>query len=229
MENVSVWAALWAGIASFVSPCVLPLVPTYLASLAGPDIFEPEKLKRLPLFLHALAFVLGFTLVFILMETVVRLVGLPINPFSPVTRYISGGLLIFFGAFMLAAFFIPALNFEKRLSPRVGQTTSYARSFLIGATFTLAWTPCVGPLLGSVLTMAGTSATAWQGAGLVVVYSLGMGIPFLLLGLFFGTLGPLLRKLGPYTRWIYAVSGVLLVAVGILVVLGKLSLLSAGF
>ncbi len=109
------------------------------------------------------------------------LAGININTTSPTARWISGGLLIVFGLFMLASQFIPALGFEKRLAPKVGQTTSYVRSFLIGGAFTLAWTPCLSPILGSVLTLAVTSETAWRGAFLLVVYSLGLGIPFLIM------------------------------------------------
>lgn len=226
MSSVSIWAALGAGVVSFISPCVLPLVPVYLASLAGPDVLEPEKIKRLPLFLHALSFVLGFSLVFTLAGALVGLAGVSINPFSPVVRWVSGGLLIVLGLFMLAALKIPALNYERRLSPSLSRRSGYVRSFLIGGAFTLAWTPCLSPLLGGVLTLALNSETAWRGAYLLAGYSLGLGLPFLIISLFFGALAPLLRRLGRLSRWVYALAGALLVATGILIVLGKLSWLS---
>jgi cytochrome c-type biogenesis protein len=225
MDNVSFWAAFGAGIASFISPCVLPLVPVYLATLAGPEILEGGESPRLPLFLHALSFVLGFTVVFTLLGALAGLAGIHINTGSPAARWISGGLLIFFGLFMLASQYIPALGFEKRLTPRVGHTTSYIRSFIIGGAFTIAWTPCLSPILGSVLTLAVSSETAWRGAFLLAVYSVGMGIPFLLIGAFFGFLSPLLRKLGAASRIIYMVAAVILVIIGILIVIGKMSLL----
>jgi cytochrome c-type biogenesis protein len=202
-------------------------VPVYLATLAGPQILddEDEDRERLPLFLHALFFVLGFTLVFTLVGALAGLVGVNINPNDPAVRYVSGGLLIFFGLFMIASQYIPALGFEKRLTPRVGQTTSYLRSFLIGGAFTVAWTPCLSPILGSILTLAITSETAWRGALMLAVYSLGLGIPFLLLGAFFGYLSPLIRRIGRWSRIIYLVAAVILVAMGILIVTNNLSVL----
>ena len=223
MQDVTFWAALWAGFLSFVSPCVLPMVPVYLATLAGPQILDSAERKRLPLFLHALFFVLGFTVVFTLLGALAGIAGININPNNPAVRWISGGLLIFFGLFMLGSQFIPALGFEKRLTPRLGQTTGYARSFLIGAAFTVAWTPCLSPILGAVLTLAITSETAWHGAFLLAVYSLGLGIPFLLLGAFFGFLSPLLRKLGRASRVIYMVAAIILIIMGILIVSGNMS------
>jgi cytochrome c-type biogenesis protein len=157
------------------------------------------------------------------MGALVGLAGINLNPNSPIVQKISGGLLIFFGLFMLAALKIPWLNFEKRLSPSMSRTTGYLRSFLIGGIFTLAWTPCLSPLLGSVLTFALNSETAWKGAYLLASYSLGLGLPFLIIGAFFGALSPLIKRLGRYSRWIYIASGILLLAIGILIVLGKLS------
>jgi cytochrome c-type biogenesis protein len=223
MDSISLWAAFGAGVASFISPCVLPLVPVYLASLAGPEILELQKIKRLPLFLHTVSFVLGFGLIFTLMGALAGLAGVNINPNSSVVKWISGGLLILFGLFMLAALKIPWLNFEKRLSPSLGQSSSYLRSLLIGGVFTLAWTPCLSPLLGSVLTLAISSDTAWQGAYLLAIYSMGLGLPFLLIGAFFGVLSPLIKKLGRFSRCIYVISGILLVIIGILIVSGNLS------
>ncbi len=225
MENVTVWAAFGAGIASFFTPCVLPMVPVYLASLAGPEILEGKTASRWPLFLHALSFVLGMGLVFTATGALAGLVGININPNSPVVQKISGGLLIFFGLFMLGAGFIPWLNFEKRLSPKAGRRNGYIRSFIVGASFTVAWTPCYGPILGSVLTLAGTSETAGKGALLLAVYSLGLGLPFLLIGAFFSTLTPLLKRIGRASRWVYFASGALLVIAGILILLDKLSFL----
>lgn len=228
MENISIFAAFGAGLASFVTPCVLPLVPVYIASLAGPEILEAKTIvKRMPVFLHSLCFVLGFTLVFTLMGALVGLAGININPNSLLVRRISGSLIIFFGLFMLAALKIPWLNYEKRLSPSLSKTSSYLRSLLIGGTFALAWTPCIGPILGSVLTIAANSETAWQGASLLASYSLGLGLPFLIIGAAFGTITPLLRRIQRYSRIIYIISGVILIVVGILILTGNLTLLSS--
>jgi len=227
MESITVWAAFGGGVASFLSPCILPLVPVYLAILAGPEILENPGTRRRQLILHSISFVLGFAVIYTLMGALVGLAGVIISPYSATVRWGSGILLIVFGVFMLAALKFPWLNFEKRLSPNLGRTTGYLRSLLIGAVFTLALTPCTGYILGGVLTLAASSSTAWQGAGLLAVYSLGLGLPFILMGAFFGFLSPFLKKAGRFSRWIYAASGVLLIAIGVLIITGKLGLISA--
>jgi cytochrome c-type biogenesis protein len=225
MDNITIWVAFGAGVASFITPCVLPMVPVYLASMAGTEILEGDIKNRWGLFLHALFFVLGMGVVFTATGALAGLASIVINPDSPVVQKIAGGLLVFFGLFMLAAGFIPQLNFEKRLTPKAGSTSGYTRSFIIGAAFTLAWTPCLSPILGSILTLAATSETAGRGALLLAFYSLGMGLPFLLIGLFFSRLAPLLKRIGRISRWIYYASGALLVIIGILILLNKLSFL----
>lgn len=224
MENVSVAVAFTAGLFSFLSPCVLPLVPVYLASLVGPELFDVKRTgRRLPIFLHSLSFVLGFSLVFTTMGAIAGLTGFAINPSLALLNKISGSLLIAFGLFLLAALKIPWLNYEKRLSPSLGNTTGYLRSFLIGASFSLVWTACVGPILGGILAIALNTATAWHGAYLLAIYSLGLGLPFLVIGLAFDSLLPLLRRIQRYTRIIHVVSGLLLVTIGILVLTGQIS------
>jgi cytochrome c-type biogenesis protein len=223
MEHISLLSAFGAGLASFVSPCVLPLVPVYFASLCGPEILDPEAgVRRVPIFLHSLSFVLGFSFIFTMMGSLVGLAGIAINPNSFLVRMVSGGLLVAFGLFMLAALKVPWLNYERRLAPSLGSTTGYLRSFLTGGVFCLAWTPCISPLLGGVLALAWGSQTAWRGAYLLAVYSLGLGIPFLIVGAAFSSITPLLRRINRYSNLIYIVSGVLLIAVGILILTGRL-------
>jgi cytochrome c-type biogenesis protein len=228
MGSISLIAAFGAGLASFISPCVIPLVPVYFASLCGPEILNSETMpERKTVFLHSLFFVLGFSLVFILMGVLVGLTNIVINPYSVVVRSIVGGLLILFGLFMLLSQKIPWLNYEKRFSPSLGTTTGYLRSFLTGSIFCLAWTPCISPLLGGILTLAWGSQTAWQGGYLLAVYSLGLGLPFLLIGAAFSTLAPVLKRIHRYSSLIYIISGVLLIVIGVLILLNKLSWLSA--
>jgi len=230
MENISLLAAFGAGLASFISPCVLPLVPVYFASLCGPEILDSETtVSRTPIILHSLSFVLGFSLVFIIMGALVGLVGIAINPHSPVIQRVSGGLLIAFGLFMLAAWKVPWLNYEKHLIPSLGATTGYLRSFLTGSIFCLAWTPCVSPLLGSVLTLAWSSQTAWQGAYLLTIYSLGFGLPFLIIGSAFGSITPLLKRIHRYSQLVYIISGALMIFIGILILTGRLTWVSTVF
>jgi len=221
--EISIAVAFSAGLLSFLSPCVLPLVPVYLASLVGPEIFgDRVTVNRLPIFLHSLSFVVGFSLIFTTMGAIAGLTGFAINPSLALLNKISGSLLIAFGLFMLAALKVPWLNFEKRLTPSLGSTTGYLRSFIIGATFSLAWIACVGPILAGILALALNSATAWRGAYLLAIFSLGLGLPFLIVGVAFDSITPLLKRIHRYSNLIYLISGLLLIAVGVLVLTNNL-------
>jgi len=229
MEQISLLVAFGAGLLSFLSPCVLPLVPVYLGTVCGPEILEPgADKKRLPIFFHSLSFVVGFSLVFTILGATVGWFGFTLGANLALTHKIAGSLLIAFGLFLLAALKIPWLNYEKRLAPSVGTTAGYLRSLIIGAIFSLAWTPCVGPILGGILTLAWSSETAWSGAYLLASYSLGLGLPFLIIGVAFDSIRPLLRRIHRYSTWAYIISGLLLIAVGILILTGNLSWLQGG-
>ena len=228
MENISFLVAFGAGLLSFLSPCVLPLVPVYLASLYGPELLEPQARRfRMPVFLHSLSFVIGFTVVFTLFGAGAGLVGFAISSHLAIIRQIAGSLLIVFGLFLLASLKVPWLNFERRLAPSQGATIGYFRSFLTGGVFSLAWTPCVGPILGGILALALGSETAWQGASLLAIYSLGLGLPFLIVGIAFDSVTPLLRRIHRYSPIIYLGSGVLLIGGGILILTNRLIWLQA--
>ena len=222
MEQSSLLVAFAAGLLAFLSPCVLPLVPVYLASVCGPEVLEPQAGRgRLPIFLHSLSFVVGFSLVFIILGAGVGLIGFALRSHL-LTLKIAGGLLIAFGLFLLAALKFPWLNYEKRLTPSLGATTSYLRSFVIGVVFSLGWSPCIAGLAGGTLLLALSSMTAWQGASLLGVFSLGLSLPFLIIGLAFDWARPRLRGIQRYATWSSIVGGLLLIAVGILVLTNKL-------
>jgi len=224
MPSIPIIAAFSAGLLSFLSPCVVPLVPVYLASLVGPEILESKAgRRRVPIFLHSLSFVVGFSIIFITLGAIAGLTGFAINPSSALLNKIAGSLLIIFGLFMLAALKLPWLNYEKRLTPSLGNTTGYLRSLLIGATFSLVWTPCVSPILGGILTLALGSETAWYGAYLLAIYSLGLGLPFLIIGVAFDSISPLLRRIHRYSNWVYIISGLLLITIGVLILTNNLN------
>ncbi|MBI4282880.1 MAG: cytochrome c biogenesis protein CcdA, partial [Chloroflexi bacterium] len=162
--QISIFLAFGYGLLSFLSPCVLPLLPVYLSSLAGPEIFEDKsKRKRLPIFLHSLSFVIGFSVVFTLWGAGSGLLGAALLSHLSALRQIAGILLIIFGLVMLAALKVPWLSYEKRLNPSLPSTGGYLRSFLVGAVFPVAWIPCTSWVLGGILLLAGTLQTAWQG------------------------------------------------------------------
>ena len=228
MENVNLLIALGGGLASFLSPCILPMVPVYFAALAGPDFLDPDKvqsIKRSTFFLHSVSFVLGFSVVFTALGAIAGLTGNFISPNSAIVRWGTGSMLVLLGLYMLAAARFPQINFEKRLHVSVGRG-GYVRSFVTGAIFTFAWTPCVSPILGSIITLSFASETVWEGSGLLLVYSLGLGIPFLAIGLAMGSALPLLRKITRFTMWFYIIGGIALIAIGALILSGNLSLLS---
>ncbi len=224
MTQIPYIVAFTGGLLSFFSPCVLPLVPAYLANLAGVTAIDPQTRKSyLPALFHSLSFVLGFSLIFIGLGASVGLIGTTITAYSSLLRQIAGGLIIAFGVFLIAAFKLPWLNYEKRLNTTVGSNPGYLRSIGIGAAFALGWTPCIGPILGAILTLAWSSQTIGQGALLLTIYSLGLGIPFIILGLVWGAIMPWWKNINRHLGTISIVSGVLLIIVGILILTGNLA------
>jgi cytochrome c-type biogenesis protein len=224
MGEISLLVAFSAGLLSFLSPCVIPLVPVYLASLCGPEIFNTEvNRKRIPVFLHSLSFVIGFSIVFSLWGAGAGLIGSTLSSHADLIRKIVGSLLIAFGLLMLASQKVPWLNYEKRLAPPKSMATGYLRSLLTGSIFSLAWIPCVGPILAGIVTLALSSETAGQGAYLLAIYSLGLGLPFLMVGAIFDTITPLLRRIHRYSRLTYVVASALLIAMGILTLTNNLT------
>jgi cytochrome c-type biogenesis protein len=225
-DNVSLIVAFGGGVLSFLSPCILPMVPVYLASLYGPEVFAPQR-PRVPVFLHSLSFVIGFSVVFVALGAIAGFTGHAIIPDYYVLGKIAGGLLVAFGLFILLSTRVSWLNYEKHLAPSPGKASGYLRSFLIGAAFSLSWTACIGPILGSILAIASVRTTAWQGAYLLAVYSLGLGMPFLVIGTAFDTIWPWLKHLHRYTGIVRMVSGLLLIGVGILILTGNLTWLAS--
>jgi cytochrome c-type biogenesis protein len=224
MTQIPYIVAFSGGLLSFFSPCVLPLVPAYLANLAGVTAIDPQTRKSyLPALFHSLSFVLGFSLIFIGLGASVGLIGTTIAAHSTLLRQIAGGLIIAFGVFLIASFKLPWLNYEKRLKTTTSSNPGYLRSIGIGAAFALGWTPCIGPILGAILTLAWSSQTVAEGAILLTIYSLGLGIPFIILGLVWGAIMPLWKSINRYLGVISIVSGVLLIIVGILILTGNLA------
>ena len=222
MREVTFLLAFGYGILSFVSPCVLPLVPIYLANIAG-STATLGKSGRWLIFSNSVVFVIGFTLMFALWGAGAGLLGSTLVTHMSTLRHAVGALLIVFGALMLAALKVPWLNYEKRLRAETGRKAGLLRSFIIGAIFPVAWTPCASWVLGSIVLLAGASESAARGALLLAVYSLGLGLPFLAAGIALDSLMPLLRRIGRYATVFYVVSGVSLIAVGLLLVTDRLS------
>ena len=225
MSNTSFTVALVAGILSFLSPCILPLVPVYLANIAGMSILTSEPPSRRYIILHTISFVVGFSLVFTALGASVGLLGAMIS--LELLRNAAGALLIVFGLFLLAATKLPWLNYQKRLNLTQAKGSGYLRSLSIGAIFSLGWTPCIGPVLGGILTLAWSSQTVWQGIYLLLAYCLGLGLPFIGVSLALGAASRYLSWLSRHAFATSAVSAALLISVGILMLTGNLGYISS--
>jgi cytochrome c-type biogenesis protein len=327
-QNLTLFAAFLAGLLSFASPCVLPLVPAYMGYLGGTAVMSGERggarRETLGVFVHALLFVLGFMLVFVLLGASATLVGRLLLDFAVLLQRVGGVLLVVFGMrlmgidwnrrrWLLAALIVASVTFaldsgllsqraislgphspvwlaesvmmgivvlagadwgtarrvvlavlagllnyfasydafvpnflasllitlsaiflnqadffysEKKLELQQSGQSGYARSLLFGVVFAAGWTPCVGPILAGILVVASQLQTVGQGVLLLVAYSLGLGIPFLMVGLLFGPMSWLLRRLNRYLGIVSAVSGALLVLMGILILTGSLGFLA---
>jgi cytochrome c-type biogenesis protein len=211
---------------------VLPLTPIYIARLVGPGIMEgaqdaeAKRTSRRVTTLHAAAFVAGFSITFIALGATASELGSFLSSNQLALRRIGGVALVLMGAHVAGLFRIPWLDYERRFSMRAGES-SYAASMVIGLIFALGWTPCVGPILASILVLAAQAqALAW-GVLLLAVYSLGLGAPFLALGFAFDRLAPQLKRLTPHLRLIERVTGGLLIAMGLVIFFNWLFVLNS--
>jgi cytochrome c-type biogenesis protein len=224
MPSITFLTALAAGILSFLSPCILPLVPVYLANIAGASVLTPDIPERRYILLHTISFIVGFSLVFTALGASLGLLGAAVP--QGVLEKVAGALLIVFGIFLVAATKVPWLNYEKRLDFGRAKGTGYLRSLLIGVIFSLGWIPCVGPILGGILALAASSQTAWQGVYLLLAYCLGLGLPFIAVGLALGAASRYIKWLSRHAFVTSIVAAVLLISVGILMLTGYLEYLS---
>jgi cytochrome c-type biogenesis protein len=226
-ENVSLVVAFGAGLLSFFSPCILPLIPVYIFYISGTTMADAQVNRRKTM-VRTVGFVLGFTLIFILMGSTASALGrLFLKGRIWFTRF-SGVLLLTFGLQMLGVLHLPFLEMEKRLQgPR--KTGSWATSILIGMAFAAGWTPCFGPILASILILAGQSVTMAQGMLLLLVYSLGMGIPFLLTAFFIDRFKGFLAKNERLIRLLPKLGGVVMVIFALLLLFDKMGRVASWF
>ncbi|MEM2138267.1 MAG: cytochrome c biogenesis protein CcdA [Candidatus Anstonellaceae archaeon] len=215
-SETTILAAFVAGLLSFASPCILPLIPGFLSYLGGVGLKDGEKASRMRVFLNAIAYVLGFVAIFSTLGVLLNgVLGAASYDVRTWLSRIGGIFIIAFGLYTLGLIKLGFLQSEHRLKPGEGAKHSYLFSFLFGASFAVGWSPCVGAILGAVLTLAATAPG--QSFMLLFVYSLGLGIPFILVGAFVAQARELIRKAGPYMQYFNYVAGVLLIVLGILV------------
>jgi cytochrome c-type biogenesis protein len=225
-SDINLAIAFAAGVLSFLSPCVLPLIPSYLSFVTGASLSElqGESTPRMPIFLRTLFFVVGFSLVFVVLGVLFSGSGFLLAGASRWINGVAGTVVVLLGLNVMFDF-AKSLNFEKRLHVS-SRPTSYAGAGLVGMAFGAGWSPCIGPILAGILFMAGSSGEVGRGILYLSIYSIGLGLPFLLAALFFTRVSTLLNRMKRYLGTIRVASGLLLVALGLLIAFGQFQALS---
>jgi cytochrome c-type biogenesis protein len=223
--NTTVIAAFAVGFISFVSPCVLPLVPGYLSAVSGVSMGELQRGERARVMLPAVVFCLAFTAVFVALGMTATGLGSTLEHHRRTLDVIAGVVIVTFGVFMLLTPFVDRLNREWRPDALISRAGS-GGPLVAGAAFAFAWTPCIGPTLGSILTAAAAQNTVGQGAILLAFYSAGLAVPFLLTAVAFTRATTSFRWLRDRWTVVTAVSGLVLIAMGVLLLTGELTQLN---
>jgi len=219
-EPLSVLVAFTAGLFSFLSPCVLPLFPSYLSFVTGMSVSdlsaELTASARRRVLLHSIAFVVGFSMVFVSLGASFSAASAFLLDYRDWIRRVGGALIIIFGLYIAGLLRIGIFGRTQQLQLRE-KPAGYIGSFIVGLTFAIGWTPCVGPILGAILTLAGTAETVQRGIGLLVAYSAGLGLPFLLSAIALGVFLKFFKRYRPFIPVVERAAGVILVVVGVLV------------
>jgi cytochrome c-type biogenesis protein len=238
LVETNVLISALAGAGSFFSPCILPIIPAFVSYLSGTALTEMQSqnqslnspsiaLKqstRLNIFLNTVYFVLGFSLVFAIMGVILNsFLANFATGFQTTFQVIGGAVIISFGGYLILSTKLRVLNFEKKMTNLPRFKTTYLTSFVFGAAFASGWTPCVGPILGTTLTLAATSPGAAYNS--LLAYSLGLGLPFLITGAFFSQSTKIIRKMVKYLKYFNPLMGAILIILGILVLTNQLSII----
>lgn len=228
--TLSIWLAFLAGLASFLSPCVFSLVPAYIGYLAGRTIESDrsQAVENSPFstFVHGVFFVAGFSMVFILLGMAFSAVGNLLYAYKDILAKIGGVVVILFGIHMTGIYRFPFLEYDLRPHNQIDRSRGFLSSFLLGVFFSAGWSPCVGPVLGAILALALNQGDIQMGTTLLIFYSLGMAIPFLIAALGVGWVGKVLRKYAKVLHYVEIGMGGLLIIIGILLIMGIFSQLA---
>jgi len=228
MTEVTISVALIAGLGSFVAPCILPMIPAFLAYISGTTITElgsksgtTFSINRIGIILNTVFFVLGFSIVFSALGVLINSVlSSASGNILQSLNYIGGIIIMAFGIFLLLSTKIRVLNVEKKFFPK-RKKSSYPLSFVFGLAFAAGWTPCVGPILGTILTLAATTPSV--SFHLLLAYSLGLGIPFVLMGVFFSRATRIIRAMSKHLKYYNLILGGFIIILGILVFTNQLA------
>jgi len=230
LTDIGIVSAFIAGIISFISPCVLPLVPAYISFITGVSLEELRKedgtsSHTSKAFVNSLFFVLGFSVVFVLLGATATWLGQALLRYLPLFTQIAGVIVIIFGLHLIGVFRIAFLmNVKKFEGPQ--KAASFIGAFALGLSFAFGWTPCIGPILGGILALAADSETLTRGVLLLSAYSLGLGIPFLATALALNRFIQLFTRIKKHFRLIEILSGILLVLIGVLILLNRFTLIT---
>lgn len=216
--------AFSAGLLSFLSPCVLPLVPSYITFITGMNVEEMERSRRHTM-LHAVLFVVGFSLVFMALGAGATLLGQVMIRYRDIISRVGGALVMVFGLYLLGAFNLGLLARDTRLH-LANKPIGFLGTLLVGIAFGAGWSPCIGPILGAILTMAASEASLARGLGLLLVYSMGLSVPFLVAALMVERFLRLFAKVRRHLVWVNRTAGALLVLVGLLMVTNRFTMLA---
>ena len=229
-ESLGVLVAFSAGAFSFLSPCVLPLFPSYLSFITGMSVdrlaTDVDAGTRTRVLLHSIAFIAGFTAVFVSLGASFSAAGQLLIDYRDPIRIAGGILIVVFGLYIAGVLKVGLFGRTQQLQIH-NKPAGYVGSFAVGLTFAIGWTPCVGPILGSILTLASNDKTVQQGVALLLAYSAGLGVPFLLSSLALGGFLKFFKRYRPFIPAVERVAGVLLIAVGVLVVTNYYTVLNS--
>ena len=228
LENATVFVALTAGILSFLSPCVFPLIPAYVSHLTGSFVQDNKiNVEKKLLMIRSISFILGFSVVFVAMGASASFIGQFFAGNRELVEKISGLLIIIFGLQMAGVLTLRFLMYEKKWVNTENSKKGTVSSFLLGLAFGSGWTPCVGLALSSILLLAGSTETLFSGMFLLFIYSIGLGIPFLILSLMITYSLGILKKINRFLPVLSVINGWVLVGMGMLLFTGQLQKISA--
>ena len=228
MEDPTILIAFSAGLASFIAPCILPMIPAFLAYISGTTLTEisngqkaDSKINKINIIANTIFFVLGFSIIFSTLGVLINsILSENINQLANSLNWIAGIIIVIFGIFMIASTKINSLNKEKKFQIK-NFKSSYPMSFVFGLAFAIAWTPCVGPILGTILTLAATTPSI--SFTLLLAYSIGLGIPFILIGIFFSKSTKIISSMTKHLKYYNIVLGGFIILLGILIFTNQLA------
>ena len=228
MTEPTIFVALFAGLASFIAPCILPMIPAFLAYISGTTLSEIKnkeksnvQINKINIIANTIFFVLGFSIVFSTLGVLINSVLLEnVNQFTDSLNIVAGSIIIIFGIFLISSTKINSLNKEKKFHIK-NFKSSYPMSFVFGLAFAVGWTPCVGPILGTILTLAATTPSI--SFSLLLAYSTGLGIPFILMGIFYSKSTKIISSMTKHLKYYNIVLGGFIILLGILIFTNQLA------